>query len=167
MNGEEWAKREKVQVRLDESLIWIDDTPGLTPLQLRAKCRRLKARHSLSLVIVDYLQLMRAPRMRSRDEEVSHVAYALKELSKELSVPVLVACQVNREVEKRTGRKYLLSDLRESGAIEQAADNILFLYRDKEDVIGELDLAKQRNGAVGSFRLAYSAAYTRFDNFAG
>jgi replicative DNA helicase len=167
MNGEEWAKREKVQDRLDESLIWIDDTPGLTPLQLRAKCRRLKARHGLSLVIVDYLQLMKAPRLRSRDEEVSHIAYALKELSKELSVPVLVACQVNREVEKRSGRKYLLSDLRESGAIEQAADNILFLYRDKEDVIGELDLAKQRNGAVGSFKLAYSAAYTRFDNFAG
>lgn len=167
MNGEEWARRSKVQAELDESLIWIDDTPGLTPLQLRAKCRRLKARSGLSLVIVDYLQLMKAPRLRSRDEEVSHIAYALKELSKELSVPVLVACQVNREVEKRSGRKYLLSDLRESGAIEQAADNILFLYRDKEDVIGELDLAKQRNGAVGSFRLAYSAAYTRFDNFAG
>jgi replicative DNA helicase len=109
---------------------------------------------------------MKAPRMRSRDEEVSHIAYALKEMSKELSVPVLVACQVNREVEKRSGRKYQLSDLRESGAIEQAADNIVFLYRDKDDVIGELDLAKQRNGPVGSLRLAYSAAYTRFDNFA-
>jgi replicative DNA helicase len=166
MNGEAWAKREKIQARLDECLIWIDDTPGLTPLQLRAKCRRLKARQGLSLVIVDYLQLMKVPRMRSRDEEVSHIAYALKELSKELSVPVLVACQVNREVEKRSGRKYQLSDLRESGAIEQAADNVLFLYRDKEDVIGELDLAKQRNGAVGTFKLAYSAAYARFDNYA-
>jgi replicative DNA helicase len=141
MDGEEWAKRERVQERLEESLIWIDDTPGLMQLQLRAKCRRLKARHGLSLVIVDYLQLMKAPRMRSRDEEVSHVAYALKELSKELSVPVLVACQVNREIEKRTGkmqRKYLLSDLRESGAIEQAADNILFLFREPEDVIADL-----------------------------
>lgn len=167
LTGNEWQQREIVQGEIEDSLIWIDDTPGLTSLQVRAKCRRLKARHGLSLVIVDYLQLMRAPKMRSRDEEVSHVAYALKELSKELSVPVFVACQVNREVEKRSGRKYQLSDLRESGAIEQAADNVLFLYREKEDVIGEVDLAKQRNGAVGSFRLAYSAAYTRFDNFAG
>ena len=167
LDGEAWAKIERVKPLLEESLIWIDDTPGLTALQLRAKCRRLKARHGLSLVIVDYLQLMQAPRVGSRDEQVAGISYALKELSKELSVPVLVACQVNREVEKRPGRKYMLSDLRESGAIEQAADNVLFLYREKEDVIGEFDLAKQRNGAVGSFKLAYSAAYTRFDNFAG
>lgn len=167
LNGDEWARIERAKSRLEDSLIWIDDTPGLTPLQLRAKCRRLKARHGLSLVIVDYLQLMQARRIGSRDEQVAHIAYALKELSKELSLPVLVACQVNREVEKRPGRKYQLSDLRESGAIEQAADNVLFLYREKEDVVGEFDLAKQRNGAVGTFKLAYSAAYTRFDNFAG
>ncbi len=165
LDGPEWAKLTKVQADLDESLIWIDDSP-LTALQLRAKCRRLKARHGLSLVIVDYLQLMHGPRIGSRDEQIAHIAYALKELSKELSVPVLVACQVNREVEKRSGKKYLLSDLRESGAIEQAADNVIFLYREPEDVIADVYLAKQRNGPPGGFKLAYSAAYTRFDNYA-
>jgi len=167
LSPDEWAARGKIQNKLEDAPIWIDDTPGLTPLQLRARCRRLKARHNLALVIVDYLQLMRAPRLRSRDEEISHIAYSIKELCKELSIPVIAVCQVNREVEKRSGNRYQLSDLRESGALEQASDNVLFLYREKEGLTANMDLAKQRNGRVGGFQLAYSAAYTRFDNFAG
>jgi replicative DNA helicase len=167
LTADEWAARNMVQDRLDVAPIWIDDTPGLTPLQLRARCRRLKARQNIALVIVDYLQLMRAPRLRSRDEEISHIAYSIKELCKEISVPIIAVAQVNREVEKRSGNCYQLSDLRESGALEQAADNVLFLYREKEGVIGEMNLAKQRNGSVGGFKLTYSAAFTRFDNFAG
>jgi replicative DNA helicase len=135
-------------------------------LQLRARCRRLKARHDLQLAIVDYLQLMRAPKLRSRDEEISHIAYALKELSKELSIPIIAVAQVNREVEKRSGNRYQLSDLRESGALEQASDNVLFLYREKDGVVAHLDLAKQRNGRVGMFELAYSQQFCRFDNYA-
>ena len=167
LSPDEWAARGKIQNKLEDAPIWIDDTPGLTPLQLRARCRRLKARHNLALVIVDYLQLMRAPRLRSRDEEISHIAYSIKELCKELSVPIIAVAQVNREVEKRSGNRYQLSDLRESGALEQASDNVLFLYREKEGLTANMDLAKQRNGRVGGFQLAYSAAYTRFDNFAG
>ena len=110
---------------------------------------------------------MRAPRLRSRDEEISHIAYSIKELCKELSVPIIAVAQVNRDVEKRSGNRYQLSDLRESGALEQASDNVLFLYREKEGLTANMDLAKQRNGRVGGFQLAYSAAYTRFDNFAG
>jgi len=167
LSPDEWAARGKIQNKLEDAPIWIDDTPGLTPLQLRARCRRLKARHNLALVIVDYLQLMRAPRLRSRDEEISHIAYSIKELCKELSVPIIAVAQVNRDVEKRSGNRYQLSDLRESGALEQASDNVLFLYREKEGLTANMDLAKQRNGRVGGFQLAYSAAYTRFDNFAG
>jgi replicative DNA helicase len=161
----EWAQRGQVQMALEDAKIWIDDTPGLTPLQLRARCRRLKARQNLALVIVDYLQLMRVPGMRSREEEIREIAYSLKELSKELGVPVLAAAQVNRDVEKRSGTRYQLSDLRESGAIEQASDNVLFLYREKEGVVAKMDLAKQRNGRVGFFELAYSAPFCRFDNY--
>jgi len=160
----EWAQRGQVQVALEDAKIWIDDTPGLTPLQLRARCRRLKARQNLALVIVDYLQLMRAPGMRGREDEIREIAYSLKEISKELGVPVLAAAQVNRDIEKRSGNRYQLSDLRESGAIEQASDNVLFLYRGKEDVVAKMDLAKQRNGRVGFFELAYSAQFCRFDN---
>jgi len=167
LSSDEWAAREKIQIKIETTPIWIDDTPGITPLQLRARCRRLKTRHNLSLVIVDYLQLMRVPRLRSREEEISNIAYAIKELCKEMSIPVIAVCQVNREVEKRSGNRYQLSDLRESGALEQASDNVLFLYREKEGVTANMDLAKQRNGRVGGFQLAYSAAYTRFDNYAG
>lgn len=161
----EWGLRGAIQPKLEDAKIWIDDTPGLAPLQLRARCRRLKAKHGLALVIVDYLQLMGVPGVRSRDEEIGKISYSLKELSKELEVPVVAAAQVNREVEKRSGNRYQLSDLRESGAIEQASDNVLFLYRGKEDVVAKMDLAKQRNGRVGKFELAYSAQFCRFDNY--
>lgn len=166
LTPQEWATRGKIQAELEDAPIWIDDTPGLTPLQLRARCRRLKARHDLALVIVDYLQLMRVPGAKNREGEIREIAYAGKELAMELGLPVIMVSQVNREVEKRTGRKYFLSDLRESGAIEQAADNVLFLYRENENVVADVDLAKQRNGPVGSFQFAYSALYTRFDNYA-
>jgi len=167
MTPTEWALRTKLQVQLDDAPIWIDEKAGLSALELRARCRRIKARHGLSLVIVDYLQLMREPgRARSRDEAVSSNAYSIKELSKELSVSILLLCQVNRDIEKEKRKKYRMSDLRESGAVEQAADNIWFLWRDEDAVQADFTLAKQRNGPVGRFQLTYSPAFTRFDNHA-
>ena len=131
------------------------------------RLRAFEARHGLSLVIVDYLQLMREPsRARSRDEAVSSNAYSIKELAGELSVPILVCCQVNREIEKDKRKKYRMSDLRESGGVEQAADNIWFLWRDEESTVADLTIGKQRNGPVGSFQLAYSPTFTRFDSYA-
>jgi replicative DNA helicase len=166
LSDNDWAARRKVQADLEKAPIYIDDKRSLSALELRAKCRRIKARQGLSLIIVDYLQLMQEPsRARSRDEAVSSNAYSIKELAGELSVPILVCCQVNREIEKDKRQKYRLSDLRESGGVEQAADNILFLWRDEEGTVANLTLGKQRNGPVGSFRLAYSSTFTRFDSY--
>lgn len=168
LDSQDWAKLQSIAGDMQDAPIFIDDSPGLRVMEMRARCRRMKSRHGLSLIVVDYLQLMGEPQgSRSRDEAVGKNAQAIKELAKELSVPALICCQVNREAEKRSGKRYQLSDLRESGAIEQAADNVLFMWREKEDVIAELELAKQRNGPVGKFKLTYSPAFTRFDNFAG
>ena len=167
MSADEWAARAAIQADLNEAPIYIDDKGGLSALELRARCRRVKSRYGLSLVILDYLQLMRDPaRARSRDESVASNAYAIKELAKELSVPILVCCQTNRDLEKDKRKKYRMSDLRESGAVEQAADNIWFLWRDEEGLVADLTLGKQRNGPVGGFQLAYSPTFTRFDSYA-
>ena len=163
----EWSLRNKIQENLNESPIFIDDKPAISALEVRTKCRRIKSRHGLSLVVIDYLQLMREPhKARSRDEAVSQNAYSIKALAKELSVPILVCCQVNREIEKEKRKKYRLSDLRESGAVEQAADNIWFLWRDDEAVVADLTLGKQRNGPVGGLQLRYWPEFCRFDNYA-
>ncbi len=167
LSSNDWAARAQIQAELEDAPIYLDDRRGLSALELRARCRRIKARYGLSLVIVDYLQLMREPaRARSRDEAVSSNAYSIKELAGELGVPILVCCQVNREIEKEKRKKYRLSDLRESGGVEQAADNILFLYRNEEATVADLTIGKQRNGPVGSLQLAYSPAFTRFDSYA-
>lgn len=167
LSPEEWSLRNEIQADLNEAPIFIDDKPAISALEIRAKCRRLKSRHGLSLVIIDYLQLMREPhKSRSRDEAVSQNAYSIKALAKELSVPILVCCQVNREIDKEKRKKYRLSDLRESGAVEQAADNIWFLWRDEGAVVADLTLGKQRNGPVGSLQLRYWPEFCRFDNFA-
>jgi replicative DNA helicase len=160
---------------LFEAPIFIDDTPSLTPTTLRAKCRRLQARGGLDLVVVDYLQLMEAmshvPNVDSRQQEIAYISRSLKGLSRELEVPVVALSQLNREVEKRERGRPKLSDLRESGAIEQDADVICLLYRphyytrDESDLrLAEVIVAKQRNGPTGDVRLHFFAEWMRFDN---
>jgi replicative DNA helicase len=161
--------------RLSQASIFIDDSSDITPIQLKAKCRRLKRDRAanLGLVIVDYLQLMRASRPgESREKEISEISRSLKALAKELNVPVIALSQLNRQVESRPDRRPLLADLRESGAIEQDADVIAFIYRDemyhrdtKEPGVAEVIVAKQRNGPTDTAKLTYLSQYTRFENY--
>lgn len=163
--------------RLQKAPIFIDDTAAITPLELRAKCRRLKQTENIGLVIVDYLQLMEAGRnLDSREREISMISRSLKALSKELNIPVVALSQLNRGVESRTDKRPMLSDLRESGAIEQDADLVLFIYRpetygieqyeDGQTTQGtaEIIVGKQRNGPIGTSRVAFRTDVGRFDN---
>jgi replicative DNA helicase len=176
----EWTQLEtKVQTLVD-SPMYIDDTAGLSIFELRAKCRRLKSKHNISIIIIDYLQLMNASGMNpgSREQEVSLISRSLKGLAKELDVPIIALSQLNRGVESRTGdaKRPQLSDLRESGAIEQDADMVLFIHRPEyykimEDVDGqslagvaEIIIAKHRNGATGDVRLRFKQHLARFQN---
>jgi replicative DNA helicase len=161
---------------LSEAPIFIDDTPGITVLELRAKVRRLKAQHGLKLIIIDYLQLMgSSSAVESRQQEISQISRALKGIAKELDVPVIALSQLSRAVEQRTGNhRPQLSDLRESGAIEQDADIVLFIYRDEvynkddENVKGkaEIIIGKQRNGPIGTANCAFVKDFARFENLA-
>jgi replicative DNA helicase len=187
LQREDWSKLTSAAAELSKLPLWIDDTPALTLLDLRAKIRRLQAEigrgdshvpaRKLGLVAIDYLQLMQGRRdAGSREQEISELSRGLKQLAKEMSVPVLALSQLNRAVETRTtkDKRPQLSDLRESGAIEQDADAIMFIYRDfyyfKENAdkrhIAEIIIAKQRNGPTGSFETRFTEAYTRFDNLA-
>lgn len=159
--------------QLSKADIFIDDTPGISVMEIRNKCRRLKAKKGLDLVIVDYLQLMASDgKPESRQQEVSAISRFLKQLAREMDCPVVVLSQLSRAVESRMDKRPLLSDLRESGAIEQDADIVIFLYRDeyynKENSqkpgTCEVIIAKQRNGPVGSIELAWQSVYTRFAN---
>jgi len=171
----EWAKLAMAAGKLAETSIFIDDTPGNTVFEMRAKARRLKAEHNLGLIIVDYLQLMSGSRSRadSREQEISEISRSLKALAKELGVPVIALSQLNRRVEDRVDKRPHMADLRESGAIEQDADVILFIYReevyhpDSEDAKGkaEVIIGKQRNGPIGDIKLAFRSEYTRFENY--
>jgi replicative DNA helicase len=160
--------------RLADAPIFIDDSGSITLMEMRAKCRRLKARHGLGLVVVDYLQLMQSPRKsENRQQEVSEISRSLKIMSKELDVPVLCASQLNRAVEARADKRPFLGDLRESGSIEQDSDMVMFIYRDEvynpdSDARGEAELivAKHRNGPTGHIRLAFMNQYTKFASFA-
>jgi len=155
---------------LTDAPIYIDDTSGITANEIRAKCRRLKLEKGLGLVVVDYLQLMSGVgRAESRQQEISEISRALKGIAKELDVPVLAMSQLSRACETRADRRPILSDLRESGAIEQDADLVAFLYRDEyyypeteRRGIAEINIAKQRNGATGTVDLAYYGQYTKF-----
>lgn len=156
---------------LSEAPLFIDDTPAVTVTELRAKCRRLHREHPLSLVVVDYLQLMRSPAyQKSREQEIADISRSLKALAKELHVPVVALSQLNRSVESRPDKRPGMSDLRESGAIEQDADLIMFIYRDevynKETTtqrgIAELIIAKQRNGPIGTVKVQFQPELTRF-----
>lgn len=184
MSREDWSKLTEAASRLARMPLWLDDAPGLTLLDLRAKVRRLQAEIArgegpnrlsrLGLVVIDYLQLMQGRRdAGSREQEISELSRGLKQLAKEMRVPVLALSQLNRAVETRTtkDKRPQLSDLRESGAIEQDADTILFIYRDdyyfkdsEQKGVAEIIVAKQRNGPTGSVLTRFTAAYTRFDN---
>jgi replicative DNA helicase len=172
---EDWHRLTNAAGNLASAPIFIDDSAGMTVLEMRAKARRLKAEHGLSLVIVDYLQLMRGRgNAERREQEISEISRSLKALAKELRVPVIALSQLNRGVESRTEKKPTLADLRESGAIEQDADVIIFLYRDevynkkREDNKGkaEIIIAKQRNGPTGEIPLTFLSHCTRFENYA-
>jgi len=170
---EEWPKLVAAAGRLSEAPIFIDDTPALSVLGLRAKVRRLKARHDIGLVIIDYLQLMESTKAENRQQEISTISRSLKGLARELEIPVIAISQLNRSVDSREDRRPRMSDLRESGAIEQDADLILFLYRDeyydpREDNqgIAEAIIRKQRNGPTGTVKLTFLSRYMRFENLA-
>jgi replicative DNA helicase len=158
--------------RLSEAEIFIDDTPAITITELRAKARRLHRDHQLGAVIVDYLQLLRSPTYsHSREQEISDISRSLKALAKELNVPVIALSQLNRSVEARTDKRPMMADLRESGAIEQDADVIMFIYRDEvynkespDKGVAEIIISKQRSGPTGAVRVAFSGEFTRFDN---
>ena len=176
----DWQKLAQAAGILADANIHIDDTPALSALELRAKCRRLYARYENSeqpirLIVVDYLQLMRGnERIDSREQQISEISRSLKALAKELRIPVLALSQLNRSLEKRPDKRPLMSDLRESGAIEQDADTILFIYREevyekeKEEAkgIAEIIVGKQRNGPIGTTNLAFIHEHTRFENLA-
>lgn len=170
----EWHNLTNAAGRLHEAPIFIDDSANIGVLEMRAKARRLKMEHGLSLVVVDYIQLMRGrSNMERREQEISDITRSLKALSKELDVPVIGLSQLNRGVEMRTDKRPTLADLRESGAIEQDADVIIFLYRDsvysknREDRSAELIVAKQRNGPTGTIKVTFLDKSTRFQDAAG
>ncbi|NMC75010.1 MAG: replicative DNA helicase, partial [Geobacteraceae bacterium] len=171
----EWEKVMRGAEKLFEAEIFIDDTPAISVLEMRAKARRLKAEHNIGMIVVDYLQLMRGSGSpESRQQEISEISRSLKALAKELSVPVVALSQLNRGLESRTDKRPMMSDLRESGAIEQDADVIMFVYRDEvynkdnPDVRGkaEIIIGKQRNGPIGTVNLTFLGEYTRFENYA-
>jgi len=171
---DDWPRLTQAASLLSDAPIFIDDTPGMTTFELRAKCRRLAKNYGLGFIIIDYLQLMRVKgKIESREREIAEISRSLKTLAKELDVPVLALSQLNRSLESRQDKRPVLSDLRESGAIEQDADIITFLYRDEvyhpdteEPGIAELIIAKHRNGPTGVVKLAFLNEYTRFENLA-
>ena len=173
LQEKDWTRLAKAYADLSASKIFIDDSASLTPLEMRAKCRRLKAEHGLGLVMVDYLQLVSAPgRAENRQQEIAAVSRSLKGLAKELSVPVVALSQLSRAPEARTEKRPQLSDLRESGALEQDADVVMFIFREEEYKpteenrgVAEIIIGKQRNGPTGMLKLAFIKEYTRFENF--
>ncbi len=170
---EDWSRINTAVQLMSEAPVFIDDTPGLSPTEIRARSRRLQREHGLGLIVVDYLQLMQVPgNTENRATEISEISRGLKAVAKELNVPVIALSQLNRSVEQRTDKRPVMSDLRESGAIEQDADLIIFIYRDEvynQDTprkgIADITIAKQRNGPIGDFPLTFVGRYTKFENF--
>jgi replicative DNA helicase len=172
LDDNQWSKLPLAMGELSEASIFIDDTPGLSIMELRAKARRLKLQHDIQLIIVDYLQLMEAKERENRQQEISVISRGLKSLARELEVPVIAVSQLNRSVETREGHKPRISDLRESGGIEQDADVIILMHREdyydenhKEKNKVELNIAKQRNGPTGKVTLTFLREFLRFENF--
>lgn len=180
LGDSDWPKLTMAAGHLNETELYIDDTPAISVLELRSKARRLKAEHGLGLIIVDYLQLMRGSNPESRQQEISEISRSLKALAKELSLPVVALSQLNRSLESRTDKRPMMADLRESGAIEQDADVIMFVYREAvycedcknrektcdkgHDKDAEIIIGKQRNGPIGTVHLTFRGEFTRFEN---
>lgn len=170
----DWPRLVSAAGKLSEAPIYIDDSPGITVLELRAKARRLKAQFDIKMIVLDYLQLMQGPaKADSRQQEISEISRSLKALARELNVPLIAISQLSRAVEQRQDHRPQLSDLRESGAIEQDADLVMLLLREEyynpteeNKGVAELIVAKQRNGPVGSMNLAFLGEYMRFENLA-
>ena len=174
LEDDEWPRLTSAVSILAEAKMFIDDTPALSPTEVRARTRRLMREHGeLGLVMIDYLQLMQATgAAENRTNEISLISRSLKALAKELNVPVMALSQLNRSLEQRTNKRPIMSDLRESGAIEQDADLVIFIYRDEvynEDSpdkgMAEIIISKQRNGPIGTVRLTFLGQYTKFENF--
>lgn len=177
LDDEDWARISSTMgLLMQKKNMYIDDSSGLTPTDLRSRARRIaRETGGLSMIMVDYLQLMRVPGLQdNRTLEISEISRSLKALAKELNVPVVALSQLNRSLEQRADKRPINSDLRESGAIEQDADLIMFIYRDEVyhpdsalKGIAEIIIGKQRNGPIGSVRLTFQGQYSRFDNYAG
>ncbi len=171
---EDWSRINTAVQLMSDAPIFIDDSAGLSPTEIRARARRLQREHGLGLIVIDYLQLMTVPgNKENRATEISEISRSLKSLARELSVPVIALSQLNRSVEQRTDKRPVMSDLRESGAIEQDADVIVFIYREEvynQDTprkgIADIAIAKQRNGPIGDFPLTFVGRYTKFENWA-
>ncbi|UCB55193.1 MAG: replicative DNA helicase [Thiotrichales bacterium] len=173
LTDEDWPRITSAVHMLSEANLFIDDTPAMSPGEVRARARRMKRKHGLGLIVIDYLQLMQTPGgSENRATEISEISRGLKALAKELDVPVIALSQLNRSLEQRTDKRPIMSDLRESGAIEQDADLIVFIYRDEvynEDSpdkgMAEIIIAKQRNGPIGKSVLTFLGKYTKFENY--
>ncbi|MCW8932724.1 MAG: replicative DNA helicase [Gammaproteobacteria bacterium] len=174
LDEDDWPRLTSAVSILNEANLFIDDTPALSPTDMRARVRRLKRKHNIGLIVVDYLQLMQIKGgSENRVNEISEISRGLKALAKEMNVPVIALSQLNRGLEQRPNKRPVMSDLRESGAIEQDADLIIFIYRDEvynedsEDKgIGEIIIGKHRNGPLGTARLTFIGQYTKFENHA-
>jgi replicative DNA helicase len=174
MSDNDWQKLATKMGVVSEAPLFIDDSPNLTMMEIRAKCRRLKQRHDLRLVVVDYMQLMTSgKKVESRQQEVSEFSRSLKLLAKELDVPVIAVSQLNRGPEQRTDKRPMLSDLRESGSLEQDADMVILLHREdayerESPRAGEADfiVAKHRNGPTSTITVAFQGHYSRFVDMA-
>lgn len=171
VGADEWAKLTDACARLSRAPIFVDDSPGMNMLEIQSKTRRLASKHDLGLVIVDYLQLMSESKAENRQQEIAKISRSLKVMARELRVPVLALSQLSREPEKRSPPRPMLSDLRESGAIEQDADMVLFIYRPRDESghfenTVELIIAKHRNGPVGTVDLVFQDKYTSFSSAA-
>lgn len=170
---EDWSRINTAVQLMSDAPIYIDDSPGLSPTEIRARARRLKRESNLGLIVLDYLQLMQVHgNTENRATEISEISRSLKSLAKELSVPIIALSQLNRSVEQRQDKRPVMSDLRESGAIEQDADLIIFIYREevyKPDTprkgIADISIAKQRNGPIGEFPLTFVGRFTKFENW--
>ena len=173
LDTDDWVKLGKASGDLAETPIYIEDTPGLSSAELRAKCRKAKLEKDIGLVVIDYLQLMESKgRSDSRQQEISEISRSLKILAKEINVPVIALSQLSRAAEQRPDHRPMLSDLRESGSIEQDADIVMFLYRDdyynpetEKKNVAEVIVAKNRQGSTGTIELAWLPQYTKFANY--